>query len=1015
MTFSIMRRFICSVLVLFFQLSFNFYSSAQDLALNSNVTNKLQVMFANLSTDSSRVPTGYLIDRAFEVVDIRDYDGLSLNDCNYTDVSTFKNIILTMNSSVVNSVGYSIDVDEYLNNLADTSSVVLGAAAFKYNHLVSNALTDNLIIYQSGLVYDSYINGILQNPFGTSTVFAFTPNKSSVTGCTVRYKFSTPNIINNAGTIVSYEFDAGDGLGYRSISLPYDSIIDYLSSGIKELKMRISFNDQTILESHSKIIVFPTPYSGSSIYTQPDIVESFSGNYFGEPVSAIVSVKYKTSAVHITKPLIYVEGFDDTFLGALQTISSLSSITDTTSLSNNIYFTTLMHNVSNTGSGCLTFTDLYDNSSISTTIKSTYDIVYVDWSNPLADIRANSRLLEDIISWINLQKINPNSCRNIVYGHSMGGLIARYAIRDMEINGMPHQTSLYVSHDSPHLGANVPIGVLYTLRDLYRMLYDGSTTTPGILKNHDFDVLLLPLINVLESKAARQMLYYYINWNGELDNDVHDDWQEILDDIGFPKGDPGFPIENLSIVNGGDLPGSVNDTLAEIDFNIGYGFFGFYRFLLDYVTTLNNIKASFKIYRNSGGNKLVSKSTAKYNKKFLCFSLEEGIPLITDSIHYSPQNALGLDIVDASILNIDDVVFSRNSFLDSLSIMINGPFPFIPTASALAVTDYNRDFGQAPIVVPRSETPFDSFFLRDASCSHMSNIGIQWDWVHDISNMSINGPSGIAYTGDTFSISSGNYGSSPSWTVSDNSVASISNNGYLTVTGSGPIRITYSNYNAPYRYYHKHRTVLANGLPSDFYLSSASLGNNSYSITAKSTSQQINELLDEMSGNHQIAYIWGIKGSTGNIAWSDTTYTRMHIISATPGTIVHLKVRDQNGRECGGESLFHTISPITGFIAHYSFEPETIYVYQNNVWCIYENVSDPGELMYDPSTGNTYFIPTNYLMVWPDNSGAGLDPDRIIIDGQTIMRDCIIFQTIDNSLTPIYCFNLLNSNTSLKI
>ncbi len=45
----------------------------------------------------------------------------------------------------------------------------------------------------------------------------------------------------------------------------------------------------------------------------------------------------------------------------------------------------------------------------------------------------------------------------------MGGVIARYALRKMEDAGMEHQVSLYISHDSPHLGANVPLGALYAL------------------------------------------------------------------------------------------------------------------------------------------------------------------------------------------------------------------------------------------------------------------------------------------------------------------------------------------------------------------------------------------------------------------------------------------------------------------------------------------------------------------------------------------------------------------------
>ena len=46
----------------------------------------------------------------------------------------------------------------------------------------------------------------------------------------------------------------------------------------------------------------------------------------------------------------------------------------------------------------------------------------------------------------------------VVIGPSMGGQITRYALSYMEKNGLPHNTRLWISIDSPHLGANIPLG-----------------------------------------------------------------------------------------------------------------------------------------------------------------------------------------------------------------------------------------------------------------------------------------------------------------------------------------------------------------------------------------------------------------------------------------------------------------------------------------------------------------------------------------------------------------------------
>ena len=52
---------------------------------------------------------------------------------------------------------------------------------------------------------------------------------------------------------------------------------------------------------------------------------------------------------------------------------------------------------------------------------------------------------------------NGSSNQIVLIGPSMGGLVSRYALASMEKNNIPHNTRLWVSYDSPHLGANIPI------------------------------------------------------------------------------------------------------------------------------------------------------------------------------------------------------------------------------------------------------------------------------------------------------------------------------------------------------------------------------------------------------------------------------------------------------------------------------------------------------------------------------------------------------------------------------
>ena len=93
-----------------------------------------------------------------------------------------------------------------------------------------------------------------------------------------------------------------------------------------------------------------------------------------------------------------------------------------------------------------------------------FDIVYLKYNNGVDDIWRNAQLFKEVIQWVNTNKQGNN--QNIVMGVSMGGLVARIALRQMEIAGANHQKWKYISVDSPHKGANVPIGIQAALRHL---------------------------------------------------------------------------------------------------------------------------------------------------------------------------------------------------------------------------------------------------------------------------------------------------------------------------------------------------------------------------------------------------------------------------------------------------------------------------------------------------------------------------------------------------------------------
>lgn len=79
----------------------------------------------------------------------------------------------------------------------------------------------------------------------------------------------------------------------------------------------------------------------------------------------------------------------------------------------------------------------------------------------------------------------------MVGGFSMGGLVMRYALAKMEHNSIDHQTASFISYDSPHRGAWVPI----CLQALAHYLKPADAT----------------FSNQINSPAARQALRWHLD------------------------------------------------------------------------------------------------------------------------------------------------------------------------------------------------------------------------------------------------------------------------------------------------------------------------------------------------------------------------------------------------------------------------------------------------------------------------------------------------------------------------
>lgn len=970
----------------------------------SSVTDFSEV-FSNI--DSTRVTTGYLLDKAVEYASLVDYDGVIRND-NYSDIVALRNTIATINSARINSVGQYYDVSNLINSLADTSAVQIGIATFKYNYIVSNALSSNLISYQDEKVYDVYMNGIWQNPYAEKRVFVFATSLPGFNGTTVRFKFSSSHLWGNINPIVT-EFDAGDGNGYVIINGSYDSLISYSSVGEKTLRMRITLSDNTTLEGHCKFEIFNQPTAPSSVITHPTYSEI---KFLTTDLSVSARVSYMSAhSGAITKPLIYVEGFDNGLYGLLYKMGTLLDNSDTTKIKQSICemlqsgeFDPITNRLTFHSNGVFDYSWFYDSAlKYNQSIKDNFDIIYVDWLNPYADIQKNASLLIEIINWINCNIKEEGADRNIIIGHSMGGLITRYALRLMELSENEHQTDVFVSYDAPHLGVNFPIGLQYALRELYHILYDAPHS-PGLLTYHLADPFVSYLYNIYNSQSVRQMLYWYVSEDGTPTSSYYNSWQSVFNSIGFPRGDVGNPIENLSISNGG-MHGSINQKI--LDFSVVFNAStppeeGWLKLLLMMLTRTDNLNISFGVYRYSWPESVVFSATAYYVKHWLWNNeLKYKLLLSNNDVSLTkvaPSNYPALDNIYSSYLLEDDVS------IDAGPIQFNyfAPILFVPQASSLAISplnqsDYCCDYYNNP-PTPKVQTPFDSFFLNHSANSHETVFPSYWDWIIDQKNLSLVGPENFVLTGDTYSVQGvpSNYttadwsGSSPSITLT---------NGIVSVNTSGTMStVMYKNHFGG-AYLFKQKRVLA-GFPA-MELSANHVNGNQYVVYANcaSVDSELRAKVQELSLSGEFKFIWGYKNSDNSYNWCDTTTVNHKSFTVMPGDITHVCMKLYNGP--GRES------PVNLYTIHR----------QSNVrYCI-----DPQEILVNSYsyTMNYQYVTglslSKYVAVWcnPDYSGTAIIPDSVVVGGVYYPVVTTLYQTINGDSVIIYCFDI-NDNPSLQ-
>ncbi|SHE75479.1 PGAP1-like protein [Psychroflexus salarius] len=558
---------------------------------------------------------------------------------------------------------------------------------------------------------------------------------------------------NYPSEIQNVAIDFGDGLGYRTVTYNQILNVNYTQANTYIWKYKLNLTNGQTLYSHSEVIIeeglntrpygqFATKNSALDVYEKISVTASEA--YYGKHATATLYIR-DANDDGISNPLIVAEGFDT---GAILNPEQEAGDNNIIGFLNNV------------------------NTSLSNLPAelNTYDIIYVDWDNGVDFIQRNAYALEEVIKWVNQEKAAAGSTeKNVIIGQSMGGLVARYALTDIEQNqNFNHDTDLYISHDAPHLGANTPIGMQHMYRHVNNMyqsaplpLFLGEVVLPlaydasGIFGDtvisvfgtdilYDLGEFVTPnqYLSISDFPASRQMLYNWVNMDYEIRNVIHDAWQQELSDMGYPQGYTGDPIRNIAIANGSECgveythetsliryektaadKTALNSIIGLTDIGVGLSLIGTWQgtALIGFGILPGNSKYDIifnaSAMTNLNENKQIYYGRITYKKKILWF-----IPItvnLTREEKNQPNDILPYDSYGGGAYTI--VNYSEDLFNTLPTLQNNGTFGrygFIPTASALDAgkgttnlddMDYRSEYvGANPPSAP-NDSPFDNF------------------------------------------------------------------------------------------------------------------------------------------------------------------------------------------------------------------------------------------------------------------------------------------------------------------
>jgi len=793
-------------------------NSLPPVAQSDALRNKLDAVFQHV--DKSQIPTGFLAEYGYPFIPL-DLFNNTLTDSSRTNLQAYRYAFATFYSARVlnpNTLPTLDTVNARIATAAQTySAIPIAMLRADYATLRADALTANLLRVQDEQLYD--VAGRTQSPYLQKTAFLAAPARSYSETGSVALVFSQSIYVQNNSKLVSHlKVNFGDGRGFVQTSWGIPLAASYPTKGTKRIQVQLTYADGEVLTSHFDLEVLKPACSNCRYgdFVWPVTIPAVAGTHSG----GVAYIRYGGNHTQLVKPLIVAEGFDASRIAP--ELQTNYSIRDFMSMFNN--------------TGTFDFSGALDNIG-------NYDIVYIDYNNGTDDIRRNAALFRQVVAWVNANKAG--SEQNVVLGISMGGLVARYGLAQMVKAGTNPQTRLLITHDSPHRGANTPLGLQALTRqaniNVYSLFSTGSLA-PAVAQARA----------LLDEPASQQMLILRatdaeggVATNTFLDSDYRTT-------ITFPAGGPQPAYRTLATSLGSQCGVGSLAPSAELVRTSGIGFLSPIPWIVRTSINVEIIVNALPDYSSATDKRL---SLFRLYNQYRIFFIPINFNIIRKT-YYAPPNTLPWDGVAGGTQNVSEQAGSEQAgseipnvdirflwFLQaSLNTTLAGDFCFVPTVSALDVADLNTTTIRARYVggVPSaSNARVSNFIAQERSVQNNQNVYNQThprftarnsQWLFNemqgsggntlncstecdpLADVTISGPSGVC-SNTSYSIPPVS-GVTYTWRVSPNlSMVSGQGTNSLTVApngnGNGTVSLTVTKNGCAFVFNH---SVVVNGI-----------------------------------------------------------------------------------------------------------------------------------------------------------------------------------------------------------